>query len=160
MGFFDYVNELYSSIAIQSASADVQDDMKHASGDFNDGKDQRSGGVGTAEHDRGATTKGGASLDSPAAGTDEESDAEAKENKKDAKKSDGESAPGHKPGDGGEKSGQVGPDRAGPHGGPVTAAKDDGDDEEEEESGGDDEEEEEEEDEPVDPMPKFVEGEH
>ena len=157
MGWFDYVSDIYSSISIQSAAADVQEDMHSASGDFNSSKDQQGGGMGTAQQDRGATTKGGASLATPASGTDEESADEAEANKADAKKSDAEPEAGHRPGDesGKAAAGQVGADNAGPHGGPV--GKQD-DDEEEEDSGGDDDEEEEEEDEPVDPMPKLVEG--
>lgn len=85
---------------------------------------------------------------------------EAEVNKQDAaKKTPSENqGQGHKPGEGGEASGQVGPEGAGPHGGPVKAAADDseegGDDEEE----AADEEEEEEEEEPEDPKPKLEEG--
>lgn len=157
MGFFDYVNDLYSSLSVQSAYADASDDQHSASGDFNSSKDQQGGGMGTAQQSRGATTRGGVSTATPASGTDEESDSEAEINKQDEKGPTGESDPGHKPGDGGEGSGQLGAANAGPHGGPVGKQSDDDD---EEESGGDDDEEEEDEDEPVDPMPKIEEGEH
>jgi ubiquinol-cytochrome c reductase subunit 6 len=150
MGIFDYVSDLYSSLSVQSAEAEVQDDLKYASGDFNSGKDHQK--LGTAEQTRGATTRGGVSLDTPAAGTNEESDSEAEANKEDAKKPESSGEKGHVAGDGGAASGQVGADNAGPHGGPV--GKQDDDEEEEEE----DEDEEEEEDEPEDPKPKIEEG--
>lgn len=159
MGFFDYVSDLYSSLSIQSVEAETsddtktQDDLKYASGDFNSSKDQN-GGMGTAQQSRGAATKGGASTSVPHSGTDEESDEEAEVNKADAKKPEPSGEKGHTPGDGGSGSGQVGPDNAGPHGGPVGPAGDDEDDSE----GGDDEEDEEEEDEPVDPKPQLEEG--
>lgn len=148
MGFFDYVTDLYSSLSVQPAYADVQEDQKYASGDFNDSQDQTSGGKGTAQQSRGATPQGGASTNTPA-GVDQESGDEAEANKADAKKDSGEvdsGAQGHRPGDGGEKSGQVGADNAGPHGGSV------GEDD-------DEEEEEEEEEEPEDPKPILEEGE-
>ncbi|KAF2153209.1 hypothetical protein K461DRAFT_278021, partial [Myriangium duriaei CBS 260.36] len=121
MGWFDYVSDFYSSISVQSASADASDDQHSASGDFNSSKGQK-GGVGTAQHDRGASVKGGVSTNTPHSGTDEESDEEAEVNKADAKKSEGPSA-GHKQGGegGAEAAGQVGRDKAGPHGGPVGA---------------------------------------
>ncbi|THW49196.1 Non-heme 11 kDa protein of cytochrome bc1 complex [Aureobasidium pullulans] len=153
MGIFDYVSDLYSSLSIQSCEAEIQDDMKYASGDFNSDKDQQNG-MGTAEQTRGATTRGGVSLSTPAAGTDEESDSEAEANKQDAKKPEPSNEKGHTPGEGGAASGQVGADNAGPHGGPVGKQDDDDEEEEEEEE---DEEEEEEEDEPEDPKPKIEE---
>lgn len=157
MGFFDYVSDLYSSLSIQSLEAETaddhkdQDDHKFASGDFNSSKDQQ-GGVGSAQHSRGATTRGGVSTAVPHSGTDEESDEEKEANKDQVRKPATSDEKGHTPGDGGEGSGQVGADKAGPHGGPVTAAQDDDDEE-----GGDDEEEEEE-DEPEDIQPKLEEG--
>jgi len=158
MGFFDYVSDLYSSVSFQPVDAEERDARQFegpidTSGTQNSGKDTRNGGIGNAEHDRGATTFGGASLSSPAAGTDEESSSEAEANKEDAAKAaskQGESAKGHTPGEGGEASGQVGADNAGPHGGPVGASDDDEEDEEEEE--------EEEEEEPEDPKPALEEG--
>ncbi|GAM84070.1 hypothetical protein ANO11243_020620 [Dothideomycetidae sp. 11243] len=154
MGWFDYISDIVSSVSIQSADAEAQDPGASSS------KDQK-GGVGTAQHDRGASVKGGASTSTPHSGTNEESDEEAEANKADAKKP--ESGKGHKPGDegGAAAAGQVGADKAGPHGGPVgtkSGQQDDGDDDDEEEAddGGDDEEEEEEE-EPEDPMPKLIE---
>lgn len=155
MGFFDYVSDIYSSLSIQSVEAEAGeagDDQKYASGDFNSSKDQQ-GGMGTAEQSRGGATRGGVSTSSPASGTDEESDSEAEVNKQDAKKPEASSEKGHTPGDGGEKSGQVGATNAGPHGGPVKAASDDDEEEEDEE-----EEEEEEEEEPEDIKPKIEEG--
>jgi ubiquinol-cytochrome c reductase subunit 6 len=157
MGFFDYVSDLYSSVSFQPVEAEerqFEGGPVDTSGTQNSGKDARSGGVGTAEHDRGATTFGGASLSSPAAGTDEESADEAEVNKADAATAaskQGESAKGHTPGEGGEASGQVGADNAGPHGGPVGKSDDDEEDDEEEE-------EEEEEEEPEDPKPALEEG--
>jgi ubiquinol-cytochrome c reductase subunit 6 len=160
MGFFDYVSDLYSSVSFQPVDAEEPDARQFqgpvdTSGTQNSGKDARNGGVGTAEHDRGATTSGGASLSSPAAGTDEESPEEAEVNKADAAKAaskQGESAKGHTPGEGGEASGQVGADNAGPHGGPVGASDDDEEEDDEEE------EEEEEEEEPEDIKPRLEEG--
>ncbi|KAI4790058.1 Non-heme 11 kDa protein of cytochrome bc1 complex [Aureobasidium sp. EXF-8845] len=152
MGIFDYVSDLYSSLSVQSAEAEVQDDLKYASGDMNSGEDHQK--LGTAEQTRGATTRGGVSLDSPAAGTDEESGAEAEANKQDAKKPEASNEKGHVAGSGGEGSGQVGADSAGPHGGPVGKQTDDEDDEEEEEA---EDEDDEEEDEPEDPKPKIEE---
>jgi len=159
MGWFDYVSDVYASLSIQSAAADIQEDMHSASGDFNSSKDQQ-GGMGTAQQSRGATTKGGVSDKLPHAGTDEESPEEAEANKQDAKSPEPSGEKGHTPGDeaGKAAAGQVGADKAGPHGGAVGPQKDE--DEDEEESGGDDEdEEEEEEDEPEDPMPKIHAGE-
>jgi ubiquinol-cytochrome c reductase subunit 6 len=151
MGIFDYVSDLYSSLSIQSAEAEVQDDLKYASGDMNSGKDHQK--LGTAEQTRGATTRGGVSLDTPAAGTNEESGAEAEANKQDAKKPEPSNEKGHVAGSGGEGSGQVGSDNAGPHGGPVGKQTDDEDEEEEAED-----EDDEEEDEPEDIKPKIEEG--
>lgn len=154
MGWYDYITDLYSSVSINDVHAEVQDDMKHASGDFNDDKDETRDGKANPQQRGGAAITGGASTNSPVSGTDEESAGEKEANAQDVK-SGGSDAAGHKPGDGGEGSGQVGAANAGPHGGPV--GKDD--DDEEEEAGGDDEDEEEEE-EPEDLKPKFEEGEH
>lgn len=150
MGFFDYVTDLYSAITIQPCEAEVQEDQKYASGDFNSSKDQQNG-MGTAQQSRGATTKGGVSTSSPASGTDEESADEAEANKADAKQPEPSNEKGHVAGSGGDASGQVGADNAGPHGGSV--GKDDDDEDEEEED-----EDEEEEEEPEDPKPKLEEG--
>lgn len=164
MGWYDYLTDLYASASITDVSAEVQDDMKHSSGEFNDGNDQTASGMGQAQQRGGAATTGGASTKSPVSGTNEESAAEAEVNKQDVK-SGGEEAVGHKPGDGGEGSGQVGADSAGPHGGAVGKGGDDDEEEaaggDEEEAGGDDEEEEEEEEEePEDLKPRFEEGEY
>lgn len=159
MGFFDYVNDLYSSLSIQSAAADVQESMASQSdAEPNSTKDQK-GAVGTAQHDRGSTTRGGVSLDTPASGTDEESASEKEVNEQDQKKGGSGDVKGHTPGDGGEGSGQVGADNAGPHGKSVKTGKDGNETPEEDEPEEDaDEEEEEEEDEPVDPMARLHEG--
>lgn len=167
MGFFDYVSDLYSALTIEPVYAEAEaggsgstrsdsEDQKFASGDFNSGKDQRggqSGGLGQAEQTRGATVKGGASTGSPAS-YEQESGDEAEANKADAKKDTGEQdggAAGHRPGSGGEASGQVGPESAGPHGGAVGTKANEDEDE--------DEEEEEDEDEPKDLKPIIEEGE-
>lgn len=160
MGFFDYVSDIYSSLSIQPAAADASDDLHSASGDFNSSKDQK-GEVGTAQHDRGATTRGGVSTKTPASGTDEESAAEKEVNDADVKKGGESDEPGHKPGDGGEGSGQVGAANAGPHGKHVLTGKDGNEtppEDEEDAPAEDEDEEEEEDDEPVDPMPKLIEG--
>ncbi|EMC98504.1 hypothetical protein BAUCODRAFT_32556, partial [Baudoinia panamericana UAMH 10762] len=159
MGWYDYLSDLTSSLTlVGTAHADASttpgghEGPSNPTGEDSDAKDTSDGGMGTAQH-RGATTQGGASLSSPAAGTDEESGSEKEANEADAEKQQakqGESAPGHKPGDGGDASGQVGAKSSGPHGGPTKAA----DDDEEEEA---DEDEEEEEDEPVDPKVKLEE---
>ncbi|GAB7340521.1 hypothetical protein MBLNU457_6940t1 [Dothideomycetes sp. NU457] len=154
MGWFDYVSDIYSSISVQSAAADVQEDMKHASDpEPNSDKDQQGGGMGTAQQRSGSTTRGGVSMSVPHSGTEEESSEEADVNKSDLAKPQGEAPKGHTPGEqgGGEAAGQVGAANAGPHGGPVGKQSDD--DEEDEEA----DEDEEEEDEPVDPMPGLVE---
>jgi len=160
MGFFDYVTDLYGSLSFQPAEAEERqfEGPDDKSGQQASGKDTRSGGVGTAQHDRGATTKGGASLDVPHAGTDEESEDEKDANKDTAdsaaSRQSGETEKGHTPGEGGAGSGQKGAESSGPHGGPVRAAAKDEDEDEDE-----DEEEEEEDDEPVDPKGKLEEGE-
>jgi ubiquinol-cytochrome c reductase subunit 6 len=139
MGFFDYVSDLYSAVSIQPVEAEDARQFEggpvDTSGNQNSGKDASNGGIGTAEQDRGATTQGGASLSSPAAGTDEESAEEADVNKEDAAKAASrapEAEKGHTPGE--------------------SASSDDDEEEAEEE---DDEEEE---DEPEDPKPALEEG--
>lgn len=167
MGWYDYLSDLASSISAQPSYADerVNAGPEDKSGEQNSGKDASSGGIGTAQQDRGAGTKGGVSSQLAHAGTNEESDSEKEANAADAEKASGragEGAAGHKPGDedGKAKAGQVGADSAGPHGGPVGGSGGDGDDDEAEggDEGGDDEEEEEEEEEPEDPKPKLEEG--
>ncbi|TKA72671.1 hypothetical protein B0A55_06278 [Friedmanniomyces simplex] len=162
MGWYDYFTDLTSSLTIGTAYAEERTnagpEVQHGTADMSSGGDVNSGGMGSAQQGRGATTKGGVSTDVPAAGTNEESSSEAEANKADKAKqqdkdSQEEGPAGHKPGDGGAASGQDGPEAAGPHGGPVKAAKESDDDEEE---GGDDEEEEEE-DEPEDMKPKLEE---
>lgn len=167
MGWYDYFSDLATSLTIQPTYA--EEDARQfegpldKSGEQNSGKDASSGGIGTAQQDRGATTKGGVSLSTPASGTDEESGSEEEANKADAEKQKGkggEAAKGHTPGDGGDASGQVGPGSAGPHGGSVkSGAADGGEEGENEEEGADEgeEEEEEEEEEPEDPKQKLEE---
>lgn len=149
MGFFDYVADLYAAVSVTTAEAEERQyaGVEDTSGQQSSGKDVRSGGVGTAEHDRDATTRGGVSTKSPASGTDEESGSEKEANAADAEKakqrtSSGDDAGGDAAGSAKGKSDEGGEEDAG------------GDDEPEEE-----EEEEEDEDEPVDPKPKLEEGE-
>jgi len=171
MGWYDYLSDLTSSLTVQSSYA--EEDARQfsgpvdKSGEQNAGKDASSGGIGTAQQDRGATTKGGVSLDTPASGTDEESSSEKEANEADAQKQKGkggEPEKGHTPGEGGAGSGQTGPGAAGPYGGSVKSGAADGGQEGENQEGGaepDDEEEEEEEDEeePEDPKQKLEDGE-
>lgn len=163
MGFFDYVGDLYAALSIQPTEAEQQfEGPVDTSGEqTSDKRAKDHDEIGTAHHDRGATTRGGVSTKTPASGTDEESGAEAEANKEDAAKSKqraGEADAGHSPGDDAGKAaaGNKGPEASGPYGGPVRAAAgsddDEGDDDDEEE------EEEEEEEEPEDPKPKLEEG--
>ncbi|KAK5114417.1 hypothetical protein LTR85_010240 [Meristemomyces frigidus] len=158
MSWYDYFTDLTSSLAIGTAYAEQSQATPNdtdTAGDMSPGTDVKQGGMGTAQHDRGTTTRGGVSTDTPASGTDEESGSEKEANEADAEKQkgkggeEGPEAAGHKPGDGGEASGQTGPEASGPHGGHVKG----GDEEEEEES----DEEEEEEEEPEDPKTKLEE---
>lgn len=159
MGWYDYLTDLTSSLSFSDAYADDQSrgapQGQDMAPDHSTGEDVKGGGVGSAQQDRGAGTKGGVSDGMPAAGTDEESSSEKEANAGDAEsakqRSSGEGEKGYTPGEGGEASGQVGKENAGPHGGSVG-----GDDDEEEE---DEEEEEEEEEEPEDIKPKLEEGE-
>ncbi|KAK3625983.1 Cytochrome b-c1 complex subunit 6, mitochondrial [Elasticomyces elasticus] len=162
MGWYDYFTDLTASLTIGEAYAEQRSnagpEVQHGTGDMSTGGDVSSGGMGSAQQTRGATTKGGVSLDVPAAGTDEESSSEQEANKADKAKQDEKNAQkegpaGHKPGDGGAASGQDGPKAAGPYGGPLKAVKESEDDDEE----ADDEEEEEEEDEPEDIKPQLEE---
>nr|POE47226.1 cytochrome b-c1 complex subunit 6 [Quercus suber] len=153
MGWYDYISDLASSLTIQSVEAEQQTNAgpTDTSGEQSSGKDARSGGVGNAQHDRGATTRGGVSTASPASGSDEESDSEAEANKQDAK-SGGSGEKGQTPGSG------DGYDLQGKDLKKEQGVKDD--DEEEEEAGEDEDEEEEEEeedDEPVCPKDKLEE---
>nr|POE74620.1 hypothetical protein CFP56_37151 [Quercus suber] len=155
MGWYDYISDLASSLTIQPAEAEQQTNAGPAdtSGEQSSSKDTRAGGVGSAQHDRGATTRGGVSTSSPASGSDEESASEAEANKQDAKSGEA-GGDGHAPGSG-EGYSLQGKD----------LKKEQGvkDDEDEEEEGGADEEEEEEEedeeeeDEPVCPKDKLEE---
>lgn len=145
MGFFDYVSDLYSSLSVQSAEAEEQQQqfpggIVDKSGEQSSGTDHTSGGIGHPEQDRGAAVKGGASTSTPALGGQDESDEEAEVNAQDKKTGSGSGEKGHTPGEGGEGSGQLGKDYV-----PQKA-------------GEDDEEEEEEEDEPEDIKPKLEEG--
>lgn len=151
MGWFDYVSDVYSSFSIQGASADIQNSMEKASGDFNDGKDQTA--LGTAQQTRGASVRGGVSTNVPHSGTDEESESEKEVNEQDVKSSS-PSEPGHVPGSDEAKTaaGQVGKENAGPHGGPV------GPDSEANTGDEADEDEDEDDDEPVDPKIKIEAG--
>jgi ubiquinol-cytochrome c reductase subunit 6 len=167
MGWLDYLSDLASSVTISSAYADQNDNISRGPEDLagqmsQDSKDVQQGGKGTAQQRGEGATKGGASTSSPASGTDEESSSEKEANAADVSKKQatgGEGEPGHKPGDGGEKSGQVGREGAGPHGGDVKSnagvTQEDKEEDDEEEA---DEDEEEEEEEPEDLKPKFEEG--
>ncbi|KAK5130174.1 hypothetical protein LTR08_002428 [Meristemomyces frigidus] len=157
MGWYDYFTDIASSITINNTYAESQD---LGADEVSDGKDVSQGGMGTAQQRGTGATKGGASTSSPASGTDEESSSEKEANDADAEKqkakvADQEPAAGHKPGDGGEGSGQKGAEASGPHGGPVKAGAYAEDDEDDEEAA--DEEEEEEEDEPEDIKQKLEE---
>lgn len=164
MGFFDYVGDLYAALSIQPTEAENQqfEGPVDTSGEqTSDKRAKNHDELGTAHHDREATTRGGVSTKTPASGTDEESGAEAEANKEDTEKSKqraSEASAGHTPGDdlGKAAAGQKGPEASGPYGGPVRAAAGSDDDDE----GGDDEEEEEEEEEeePEDPKPTLEEG--
>ncbi|OQO13220.1 hypothetical protein B0A48_01448 [Cryoendolithus antarcticus] len=171
MGLFDYLSDLYTSATFQPAEAEERQNAgpEDTSGEQSRGTDVNSGGVGTAQHDRGAGVKGGASDSLAHSGTDEESDDEKDANAETADKAKsrtaGEGEKGHVPGEGGASSGQKGKDASGPHGGSVkqTGLGGDGGGEEEE-AGRDDEpeaegeeEEEDEDDEPVDPKAKLEE---
>ncbi|KAH9840351.1 cytochrome b-c1 complex subunit 6-like [Teratosphaeria destructans] len=174
MGWYDYLTDLASSFAPSDTHADQQhqspdptnpgpEDTSHTQ---SSGKDARSGGIGTAQHDRDATTRGGVSTKSPHAGTNEESDSEKEANAATAgsaaSRNSGDPAKGHTPGEGSEASGQKGAEASGPHGGHVKGGSAKADDAEEDEGGDDEEaeeeeEEEEEEDEPQDPKPALEE---
>lgn len=145
MGFFDYVADVYSSISIKQVEAEEPDYQGQAdkSGEQSSSKDARSGGVGSAQHDRGATTRGGVSTSSPASGTNEESDSEKEANAEDADKAKSRSS--DEDGDASSGKGAV-PDTDG-----------DGEDEGEE---AEEEEEDEDDDEPKDPKPRLEEGKH
>lgn len=140
MGLFDYVADLYSSLSIATAEAEERQyaGPEDNSGEQSNSKDTRSGGIGTAQHDRDATTRGGVSTKSPASGTDEESDEEAEVNAEDAEKAKGRAS---------EPEGKT-------QGGDANATADDEEDGDAEDA----EEEEEDEEEPEDPKPKFEEG--
>ena len=156
MGLSDFFSDLYSSLTVQPVHAEEPG----TSGDLNDSSTETSeyGSKGTAQQRGQASVRGGASTQgSPVAGTNEESPSEREANLRDLKTGGESDEPGHKPGSGGEGSGQVGP---------VTGGKG-GDDDEGEEGGdedggdggdGEEEEEEEEEEEPEDIMPKLQEG--
>ncbi|KAI9714364.1 MAG: hypothetical protein M1820_000325 [Bogoriella megaspora] len=159
MGLSDFFSDLYSSLTVQSVYAEEPSGNPEAeppSGEMNDPStvSGQHGGAHTAQQRGTAAVKGGASTKSPASGTDEESPEEAEVNKQDLKKGGDSGEPGHKPGSGGEGSGQVGPDRIFPDKGGDDDKEEGGEDE-----GGDEEEEEEEEeeDEPEDPLPKLQE---
>lgn len=145
MGFFDFVSDVYSSITITHAEAEdpQYQGQPDKSGEQSSSKDARQGGMGTAQHDRGATTRGGVSTATPAAGTNEESDSEKEANAEDADKAKSRSSD--------EDDGET-TDGAG--------AVPDTDGVEEEAGGEEEEEEEEDDDEPKDPKPKFEEGEY
>ncbi|KAF2716987.1 Non-heme 11 kDa protein of cytochrome bc1 complex [Polychaeton citri CBS 116435] len=170
MGIFDYISDLYSSLPVTLSTTEAEERQYEGpadtSGEQASAKDQK-GGIGAAQHDRGAATRGGASTSTPHSGTNEESGDEAEENKKTSESAasrSGEGERGHRPGDGGAASGQKGADAAGPGGGSVKQtnpgkgleAASGGDDEAEAsgddaEEGGDDDEEEEEEEEEEEP---------
>ncbi|QIW99432.1 hypothetical protein AMS68_004950 [Peltaster fructicola] len=95
MGFFDYVADLYSAISATEVEAEERQYSQgptDKSGQQSDSNDTRQGGVGTAEHDRDATTRGGVSTKTPHAGTDEESAEEKEVNTADAEKANSRTA--------------------------------------------------------------------
>ncbi|KAI7383920.1 hypothetical protein KC332_g16120, partial [Hortaea werneckii] len=126
MSWFNYLSDIASSFSTTAYADQPQTNAGplDTSGEQSVGKDVRSGGVGTAQHDRDATTRGGASTKSPVAGSNEESGPEKEANAGDAAKAaakQGDGEKGHTPGEGGEASGQKGPEASGPHGGSVKA---------------------------------------
>lgn len=139
MGLFDYVTDLYASLSVQAVEA--EEPVADKSGEQSSGKDHTSGGIGSAQHDRGAAVRGGATTKTPAAAGQDENAEEAQANKQDATSDDDSGEKGHTPGEGGQKSGQLGTDY-------VNKASEE-----------DAEEEEEEEEEPEDIKPKLEEGE-
>ncbi|KAL9097119.1 MAG: hypothetical protein Q9165_000545 [Trypethelium subeluteriae] len=165
MGLSDFFSDLYSSLTIQPVYA--EEPNAQPSGELNDGSTTTGeyGGMHTAQQRGQATVRGGASTQgSPATGSDEETPGEKEANKQDVKTGGESDEPGHKPGAGGEGSGQVGPAPGTGSKGGDDEAEEGGEEEEkgEKQEGGDeeDEEEEEEEEEPEDLMPKLHEGSH
>ena len=164
MGLSDFFSDLYSSLTIQPAYAEEPNTAP--SGETNDSSTTTGeyGGMQTVQQRGQAGTRGGVSTQgSPVAGTNEETPGEKEANKRDAKTGGESDEPGHKPGSGGEGSGQLGPvtPRKGGDDGSDEGGEEEEDKGEEEEGGdegGDEEEEDEEEEEPEDIMPKLQEG--
>jgi ubiquinol-cytochrome c reductase subunit 6 len=140
MGWYDYLTDLTTSFTSSTPYyAEAPSKDEDVAGQMNEGKDASSGGKGTAQQDRDATTRGGASDSTPAgAGRYGESGEEEQANKADAEKAQARTSSGGE--DGGDDGGE-------------DEAEEGGDEEEEEEA-----EEEEEEEEPEDPKPKIEEG--
>ncbi|KAI6838059.1 hypothetical protein KC340_g9508, partial [Hortaea werneckii] len=88
MSWFNYLSDIASSFSTTAYADQPQTNAGplDTSGEQSVGKDVRSGGVGTAQHDRDATTRGGASTKSPVAGSNEESGPEKEANAGDAAK--------------------------------------------------------------------------
>ena len=138
MGWYDYITDITASLTIGSTYAEQSQslpDGEDDNGSPNGSDSVKEGGMGNAQQRGAGATKGGASTSKAVGGSDEESSSEKEANDADeakqvAKSADKEAPAGHKPGDGGEGSGQKGPQGAGPHGGPVkAAAEDDGEEE-------------------------------
>ncbi len=158
MGLYDFFSDLYAAVSVQDAHAEAP------SGDMNDSRNQGTGKSTTAQQSGEASLRGGASTKTPASGTDEQSSEEAEVNAADAgrqrERDGGEEPPaqGHKPGTGGEASGQRGGfDREKARQAEPEDDEEKGEDEEPEETA-EAEEEEEEEEEPEDPKVKLEAG--
>ena len=82
MTFTDFFVDLYSTVVIQNVDAEEPS----PSGELNDDRNQAANRHTRAEQSGGATTKGGASTQSPLSGTNEESSEEAEVNKRDSLK--------------------------------------------------------------------------
>lgn len=165
MGLSDFLSDLYSSLAMTPLHADAPSggpsNAPHSdphsdadtSGAMNDASNQGTGKTATVQQSGAGGVDGGVSNSTPHAGTDEESAAEADVNAQDQQKAGErtaeEPAAGHKPGDGGDASGQTGvPDRVKQN--PLNKMDEDDDVPEEEED---------EDEEPQDLKPKLEEGE-
>ncbi|KAI7171829.1 hypothetical protein KC324_g10856, partial [Hortaea werneckii] len=86
MSWFNYLSDIASSFSTTAYAEQSNAGPVDTSGEQSVGKDVRSGGIGTAHHDRDATTRGGASTKSPVAGSNEESGPEKEANAGDAAK--------------------------------------------------------------------------
>jgi len=126
MGLFDYVTDLYASLSVQEVEAEGP--VAEKSGEQASGKDHTSGGIGSAQQDRGAAVRGGATTKTLAAAGQDENAEEAQANKQDATSDEDSGEKGHTPGEGGQKSGQLGTDYI-----PNKASEEEEEEEEEEE---------------------------